>query len=704
MLLRDTETSEVYRVVSSDDSIFRYWLINVDDDSWPFCIGKSLVHSYLENGKYQVELEDTWRQCCSDVEDSRAAARLNIRYALIEPLLARANEIALLRKRSRRVLVLKRVTDAKCSRQTIERLLKLFWKRGMNLSALRTDYSKCGGRGKRHKAGDKKIGRPRTKSLGVGINADEEMYRRFRIAADYYLTQKKVSLKTAHDYLVQLFYSSHCENEQGQWTDVQVEPEKRPTVRQLHYYIVTHHSNSEIKRKRLGDHHYLLHERELPSTADSDIQGPGDRFEIDATVADVYLVSQFDRRRIVGRPVIYFAVDSFSRMIVGLYVGFEGPSWVGAMMVLANMVTPKAAFCSHYQIAITPDQWPSHHAPSSILADRGELLSLKLGHNIIKELGIEIGNTGSKRADMKALVERRFGIVPAIFKPFTPGYVEPDFGERCAKDYRLQARLNLFEFTQLVIYAVIEHNNEDIKGIRVPAGMITEGLTPSPLDMWKWGIQHRSGRLKYLSLEEVQLNVMPEATAKITEHGIQFKKGYYSCPTAIRENWFALSRKKSRDVTIGYDHRDLSCIYLKHPLLPNGYEQCVLRERSLDFLGKSLFEIEELEYGRSFNCAVNEAQKQGQRILHDHKMAQIEDNATRECKTAQSGLSKSQKIKQIRANKGEEKAAQRLEERFLLASPAAVEDVDLTNPTSELGHGKTTLEHLRVLRAQREEE
>lgn len=47
------------------------------------------------------------------------------------------------------------------------------------------------------------------------------------------------------------------------------------------------------------------------------VLGPGSRYEIDATIADIYLVSDSDRACIVGRPTIYFVVDVFSRMVVG---------------------------------------------------------------------------------------------------------------------------------------------------------------------------------------------------------------------------------------------------------------------------------------------------------------------------------------------------------------------------------------------------
>ncbi len=71
--------------------------------------------------------------------------------------------------------------------------------------------------------------------------------------------------------------------------------------------------------------------------------GPGAKYQIDATVGDIYLVSQFDRSDIIGRPVMYFVMDSYSRMVTGMYVGLEGPSWAGAMMAIENAASDKVA-------------------------------------------------------------------------------------------------------------------------------------------------------------------------------------------------------------------------------------------------------------------------------------------------------------------------------------------------------------------------
>lgn len=329
MLLRDLLQDSVLRIVFIDNAAKTIWLCRIDDDSWP---QPKPIHQVLEGltpekKHFIVEYEDPWLHLViSNKQGSAADERQEARYALIGPLITGNNERFVLIKRHRKELIRKRLTEVTSTRQHITALLKLYWKRGMTIEALRTDYSNCGGPGKRHNpSGHKKVGAPRVITPGKGLSVNENIRRMLRLGADYYLSRKKPSLKQALDYVISIFFAKKIKDENGRTISIQVEPEAMPTVRQLQYFINTHYENHHIRRRRFGDKNWDLQEREILGAADCDIQGPGDRFQIDATIADVYLVSQFDRRRIVGRPVIYFIIDVFSRLITGVYVGFEGP-------------------------------------------------------------------------------------------------------------------------------------------------------------------------------------------------------------------------------------------------------------------------------------------------------------------------------------------------------------------------------------------
>lgn len=677
MLIRDHAQEVVFRVVAIDSIAKQVWLCRVDDDSWPrpMPINRLMEELDPEKGHFTLEPADLCYISSNNPLEKSATDKLHEqRYALIEPLVTGDNEGLILLKHHCKKLADQRLKEVKSTRQTIYALLKLWWKGGMTFNALRPDYANCGGRGKtRNTSGEKKIGRPRIITPGIGITVNANTRKIMCVAADFWLTRKQPTLQAAIDNITDIYFSEPVKDEKGRVVTFNVNHDKKPTVRQLQYFIQTNYSHSHIRRRRYGDKNWNLQERPLLGIADADAQGPGDIFQVDATIADVYLVSQFDPRRIVGRPIIYFIVDVFSSLIVGIYVGFEGPSWIGAMMALVNMVTPKIQFCKQYGIEIEESEWPSHHACKRLSADRGELMSVDLGKNITKSLRIQIENPGSGRPDLKALVERRFGIVPAKYRQFTPGYVEKDFNERGVHDYRLDACLNLHQFTQLVIYAVQEHNFTPIRDKRMPAAMITDGLEASPIDLWEWGVENLSGSLKTLTVEEVALNVMPTAEARVTANGIRlFKGGFYSCATAMREEWFAKARHREWNVTMSFDPRSMEHAYLRDPKLPRSFEVCGLLERCYDYRGKSLFEIEELDLARKKAEAAGENNRQEKRIFYDQRMAEIQKEAKRAAKAVKDpSASKAERTAKIRDNRAQEKEIQRGAESFDLRGVTA---------------------------------
>jgi len=195
----------------------------------------------------------------------------------------------------------------------------------------------------------------------------------------FYLTNEKVPFTAAYDKAVGLFkarYPSAAEK-------------SLPTMRQFRYFYETNYRKNEVIRKRTPSRIYQKDKRALTSTSANLNFGPGARYEIDATIGDVYLVAENDPSSIIGRPVMYFVKDVFSRMVVGMYVGLEDPSWAAAMIALGNAFSDKTAYCREYGVNIRTEDWPSVGVPAGIMADRGELLS-KQADVLVNRFGIQL--------------------------------------------------------------------------------------------------------------------------------------------------------------------------------------------------------------------------------------------------------------------------------------------------------------------------
>ncbi|RNB79752.1 transposase [Brevibacillus fluminis] len=503
----------------------------------------------------------------------------------------------------------------KISKVTLYKYFRKYWQRGKSPNSLLPNYQNCGVR-ERTLVG-KKTGRPSRfrEKIGDGANVTEEMKKIFRIAvARFYMNKTKNSLSYTYTQMLKEYF---------------YDEETIPTLRQFRYWF-----NKEIKRKdkiiaREGKKKYNLGSRPVLSNSHEQLIGPGSVYQIDATIADVYIVSRYNRTQTIGRPTLYFVVDVFSRMITGVYVGLENPSWNAAMMALANAFSNKVEFCKQLGIDITEDMWNAQYLPDTIVADRGEMLS-GFADTLANSLQIRVVNTPAYRPDLKGIVERTIRTVQELLKPFLAGYVHKDAGERGVTDYRKEAKLDLYQFTRMVIYAVLYLNNDkEMKKYPLSKEMIADGVEPLPRQIWEWGLQNRSGSLRACSEELVKLNLMPRGKATITFQGIIFKGKSYSCQEGIEEGWFERANKNSWREEVAYDPRNAKNIYL---IRNNGRDfiTCSLLPKEKEHFEMTFDEILHLNECLELNSQLRKNAQLQHKIDFFKRMEEIRDEAESE--------------------------------------------------------------------------
>jgi len=412
--------TRIDRILWIDESYKMVFLIDINEDkSLPRDVLVSEIEEALQSCAAIIIRKDPWAMMISEEELSLKEKMLRDNaWNLISPIVDQEPLIYLRDQRGSLITqILGRYSLEKAEKiprvASIYKYLKRYWQRGKIKNALLPDYRNSGGKGKPKQTGSQKKGRPRKYSndpnIGIGINVTEEIKRIFRVAiSQFYHTSKKRSLVATYEKMIQKYF---CEDNMSE-SDSTVIQEKIPTLRQFKYwYELEFGQDIETKiSTRIGKREYQQNYRPITGNSTSEVTGPGARYQVDATVGDVYLVSSYNRKWIIGRPVIYVVIDVFSRMITGVYVGLEGPSWLGMMMTLANTTMDKVEYCQQYGINISEDEWPCHHLPDAILGDRGELIS-KNANVVTQNLNIKIENAAPFRPDWKGIVERRFRII-----------------------------------------------------------------------------------------------------------------------------------------------------------------------------------------------------------------------------------------------------------------------------------------------------
>jgi hypothetical protein len=665
MLIRSVGDDHDWRIlwVAGDKSIA--YIFNINTMEMPTEMPCSELVQKIEDGLFAVQKSDPHLRIFAEDElsDKEKAMRDGIWGFMSSAV---SNEPDIYFKKQRGAMMSAVMSETGKDLKNLHRYLKAYWMHGKTKNAFLPKYGNCGAAGKERGSGRSKRGRPRKYDEGEGINVDDAVKEIFEKAIKkYYHNRNEHTLQRAYDMMIKDHYTCFEAQPDGKTKVKPISYGEIPTIGQFRYWYNKKHGVQERVKARKGETKYNLNHRAIIGKSDYGIMGPGAKYEIDATIGDIYLVSRFNRADIIGRPVLYFVLDVFSRMVTGMYVGLEGPSWAGMMMAIANAASDKVKYCAEYGIEITEPEWPCRGVPGAILGDRGELLS-KSADTLVNALNVRIENAPPSRADMKGIVERHFKTIDGNTTAFLPGHVKKDDKERGAPDYRIGAILDIHQLTKILIKSILHHNNYHLlEGYERTEEMVVDDVMPTPIEIWNWGIANYAGALRSFPEETVKIALMPADTATVTKKGISFKGLFYLCERAMAEHWFDTARaKRSWKVDISYDPRNMSVIYIRSQ--DGTVDTCWLSEWQEKYQGKCLYEINYLR----------EVEKLAQRRHMPKEMtskaelnAAIDDIISEAEELArQTAVPKSKlaRTKNIRSNRAVEKEQNRREEAFVL--------------------------------------
>lgn len=650
--------------------------------SWPFL-------SPLDEVEQDVQLNNF---VCEDVEpqayildDDLPASWVDYRDKAFNLIKDFVENHAIAYSTKAKIAFVKSVCDSgSASRTTVHKHLQRYWRGGMVRNALLPRFGNCGAPGVEREPGEAKRGRPRNPGGPPGPNTTPKMRRSFRIAINLsYRDNKLCDLTHAYTKCIQMFFCNKILMPDGNFR-LEYKEEYRatgvPSQKTFEHYVKKDLCYQALQKARLGSSAYEMRNRAKLDTSVANSWGPGCRYEIDATLVDVTLRSRrcgpHGRKYILGNPVIYVVIDVFSKMIVGVYVGWEHPSWRAAMMAIANIFEDKVEFCKSLGIDITPEEWPCRDKPTVILGDRAEMMS-KQPRSMIESLGIAVENTPPYRGDWKGTVESRFHILQHGFRPFVPGSWDRSRQVRGDRDPRVDAVLDIIEFYKIIVDLILYHNNfHIIKDYPRSREMTEAGVPAIPLHIWNWGKPARAGAAKTPHIDKVKFALLWRDTATINYEGVRFRKIRYKCDDPYVSSYFRTEGRRVKTVNIAYDDRNMNVIYLdmrdlikEHSLiksrekigLPTGWVACLMSTGKGDYRDLTEREVEGV---KKDEAEIDEGHKEAQILRRAENQARI-DQIVQEAREELKALpvqSTSAKLKDIRKNRAEERADRRREE------------------------------------------
>ncbi|GFE59639.1 hypothetical protein [Geobacter sp. AOG2] len=541
----------------------------------------------------------------------------------------------------------------KVSERKIRRLLYTFYALGQTELSLIPQLNRRGGPGQEQRAGTAKRGRRAASMALEGRDIPLPVVRKeLRDGVEkHYLPGKNTFREAFVETLKEHFHREGADLKSKELNAILLPKEQLPTRWQYLYVIQTMEKENKKRAAIPGRMRQPDEPEEIRGRATDGVLGPGHRFEIDATKLQVQLVSRWSRTEVVGNATLYIVVDVWSSAIVGYYFSLENASWRVAASALANTFSGKWQVFERLALDYSKEDWPCHHLPSILMADRAELLTdSSIG---VPKVGMKVEIASSWCPEMKGTVESKFSEIKKAHYRLPGSY--PKDRQRGEKDGKDNAVLTIDEAERILVQAIIAINRQPVSSTRIPPELFESGVEDiSRIGLYTWGLKCKPGLTRTMSEDDYKYYLLSPGTASIDHEGIRFRSHVFRPICSMLE---ILSMKENK-VQVRYNEHNAQSVYFFNRS-SGAWEQAFnmnqnIMRRALAFYEWDLFRKK------------YETLEEAARMQNAHEVARNRDDANgiiriaKKEKKAQAAISKPSKSRRaIRQHKAEEKNAVR---------------------------------------------
>lgn len=175
-------------------------------------------------------------------------------------------------------------------------------------------------------------------------------------------------------------------------------------------------------------------------------------WQCDHTRVDLLLVDKHGE--ILGRPCLTTVIDTYSRCIMGINLGFDAPSSQVVALALRHAIMPKRN--REYELY---EEWGTYGSPEYFYTDRGK----DFRSNHLQQIGVQLGFVCHlrNRPSEGGIVERPFGTFNTELFSTLPGYTGSNVQKR-PKEAEKEACITLQELEKLLVRFIVDKYNQSI--------------------------------------------------------------------------------------------------------------------------------------------------------------------------------------------------------------------------------------------------
>jgi putative transposase len=195
-----------------------------------------------------------------------------------------------------------------------------------------------------------------------------------------------------------------------------------------------------------------------------------ERVEADHTPLDINVLHD-ETKTLLGRPTLTVLIDHYSRMILGIQISFEAPSYASAAMAIRNAILPKNDLLEFYNV---DGNWPAYGVMEMMVADNGTEFWSENLDMAISEVGAVLQYAPVRSPNYKGVVERFFLTLKTMLIDLLPGKTNGVGNGSDEYIAEKEAKLTLSEFKKIFLTWLVNIYHLE------PHGKSEK----SPLDLW----------------------------------------------------------------------------------------------------------------------------------------------------------------------------------------------------------------------------
>lgn len=236
---------------------------------------------------------------------------------------------------------------------------------------------------------------------------------------------------------------------------------------------------------------------------------PLERAEIDHTRLDLFVVDDH-LNSVLERPTITACIDVYTRMVLGIYIGFKDPSYYAVQRCLRQCLLPKVNLKDEFPSLV--NEWPTYGVMENLVCDNGLEFHGTSLERACGNLNINLMIAPRREPQAKGIIERFLGTLNTAIAHRAPGSTFSNIFQKGDYNSQKEACVTLSDLRHAIWKWIVDVYHQKPHST----------LGCSPMAMWQSSATLAEIQLPDDAIGPLDVHLGRAADVTLTHAGIRF--------------------------------------------------------------------------------------------------------------------------------------------------------------------------------------